>query len=95
MSDTTMPKGQYYYAVGRRKTSVARVRLYPGEGNVIVNGKPARDHFGGRELHYLVMAEPFRVGKLQIKKLKIYEGTTHPHGAQNPATLELDDTAAR
>ena len=61
MSDTTMPKGQFYYAVGRRKTSVARVRLYPGEGNVIVNGKPARDHFGGRELHYLVMAEPFRV----------------------------------
>ena len=35
------------------------------------------------------------LGKLQIKKLKIYEGTTHPHGAQNPATLELDDTAAR
>ena len=61
MSDTTMPKGQFFYAVGRRKTAVARVRLYPGEGNVIVNGKPAREHFGGRELHYLIMAEPFRV----------------------------------
>jgi len=61
VSDTTLPKGQFYYGVGRRKTAVARVRLYPGEGNVIVNGKPARDHFGGRELHYLVMAEPFRV----------------------------------
>lgn len=54
-------KGQYFYAVGRRKTSVARVRLYPGTGVVTINGKPAREHFGGRELHYLVMQEPFRV----------------------------------
>ncbi len=54
-------KGQFYYGVGRRKTSVARVRLYPGTGTVTINGKPARDHFGGRELHYLVMQEPFRV----------------------------------
>jgi small subunit ribosomal protein S9 len=61
MSDSTMPKGQFYYAVGRRKTAVSRVRLYPGEGTFTVNGKPVREHFGGRELHYLVMAEPFRV----------------------------------
>lgn len=60
MTDFTMPKGQFYYGVGRRKSAVARVRLYPGEGNFIVNGKPVREFFGGRELHYLVMAEPFR-----------------------------------
>ncbi len=35
------------------------------------------------------------LGKAQLKKLKIFEGNTHPHAAQNPATLELDDTAAR
>jgi small subunit ribosomal protein S9 len=57
----SVAKGQYFYAVGRRKTSVARVRLYPGTGMVTINGKPAREHFGGRELHYLVMQEPFRV----------------------------------
>ncbi len=57
----SVAKGQFYYGVGRRKTSVARVRLYPGTGTVTINGKPARDHFGGRELHYLVMQEPFRV----------------------------------
>lgn len=57
----SVAKGQYFYAVGRRKTSVARVRLYPGTGTVTINGKPAREHFGGRELHYLVMQEPFRV----------------------------------
>lgn len=61
MSESVANKGQYFYAVGRRKTSVARVRLYPGTGTVTINGKPARDHFGGRELHYLVMQEPFRV----------------------------------
>ena len=60
MSEST-PRGQFYYGVGRRKAAVARVRLYPGEGNVTVNGKPAREYFGGRELHYLVMEEPFRV----------------------------------
>jgi small subunit ribosomal protein S9 len=31
----------YYYGLGRRKTAVARVRLYPGAGVVTVNGKPA------------------------------------------------------
>ena len=29
----------YYYGLGRRKSAVARVRLYPGNGTVIVNGK--------------------------------------------------------
>jgi small subunit ribosomal protein S9 len=33
----------YYYGLGRRKSAVARVRLYPGAGTVIVNGKPAED----------------------------------------------------
>jgi len=35
------------------------------------------------------------LGKAQLKKLKIFEGSTHPHAAQNPAMLELDDTASR
>ena len=35
------------------------------------------------------------LGKQQLKKLKVFEGAVHPHGAQNPATLELDDTASR
>ncbi|MBC7315071.1 MAG: 30S ribosomal protein S9, partial [Chloroflexi bacterium] len=36
---------QYYYGVGRRKTSVATVRLYPGEKGFVVNGKPAEAFF--------------------------------------------------
>jgi len=36
---------RYYEAVGRRKTSSARVRLYPGTGTIIVNERPAEDYF--------------------------------------------------
>ncbi len=35
----------YYYGTGRRKSAVARVRLYPGEGTFVVNGRPADDYF--------------------------------------------------
>jgi small subunit ribosomal protein S9 len=32
--------GEYYYGTGRRKTAVARVRLYPGTGTIEINGRP-------------------------------------------------------
>lgn len=36
---------QYYYATGRRKTAVARVRLYADSGPIVVNGKPVEEAF--------------------------------------------------
>lgn len=41
----TENENHYYYGTGRRKTAVARVRLYSGEGPVMVNGKAAEDYF--------------------------------------------------
>jgi len=38
-------KKDYYYAVGRRKTATARVRLYHKKGDLIVNGLPAGKYF--------------------------------------------------
>ena len=35
-----MTSEHYYYGLGRRKAAVARVRLYPGTGTVVVNGAP-------------------------------------------------------
>ena len=35
-----------YYGTGRRKTSVARVRLVPGQGNITVNKKELNEYFG-------------------------------------------------
>jgi small subunit ribosomal protein S9 len=36
----------YYYGTGRRKHSVARVRVYPGSGNITINGRDIDDYFG-------------------------------------------------
>lgn len=35
----------YYYGLGRRKTSTARVRLQKGKGSITINGVPANDYF--------------------------------------------------
>lgn len=43
----TEHKGRHYYANGKRKTSVARVRLYDGKGEIIVNERPVKDYFFG------------------------------------------------
>ena len=36
----------YYYGTGRRKSSVARVRVYPGSGNFTINNRDIDDYFG-------------------------------------------------
>ena len=48
---------QYFYGTGRRKTAVARVRLYPGTGTIVINGKPIQDVFSW-ELHRLKVRRP-------------------------------------
>lgn len=40
-----MIEQQYYYATGKRKTAVARVRLYRDRGPIVVNGKPIEEAF--------------------------------------------------
>ena len=50
----------YIYGTGRRKTAIARVRLLPGDGTIIVNGKPLPEFFGGAVPPALVSL-PFRV----------------------------------
>ena len=55
-----MPEQNYYYGTGRRKTSVARVRVYMENGPVIVNGKPMEDVFNWNSWQDVIM-EPFKV----------------------------------
>ena len=50
----------YFYGTGRRKTAVARVRLFPGTGQVIVNGKALKDAFPRQTLQVL-LEQPLRV----------------------------------
>lgn len=43
-----------YFGTGRRKQSVARVRLVPGEGKVIINKRDAENYFGLETLRFIV-----------------------------------------
>ena len=49
--------GKYYYGTGRRKSSVARVFLTKGTGQIIVNGRPV-DEFFSRETSRMVVRQP-------------------------------------
>ena len=59
----------YFYGTGRRKKSVARVRLYPGTGVVTINNRDIDDYFGLETLK-LIVNQPFgvtnTVGKFDI-----------------------------
>ena len=48
------PKVAYHYGTGRRKHSVSRVRLVPGNGNIIINGRTIDDYFGLETLKLIV-----------------------------------------
>ena len=56
MSETVSyeAKLKSFYGTGRRKHSVARVRLYPGSGNVTINGRGIDDYFGLETLKLIV-----------------------------------------
>jgi small subunit ribosomal protein S9 len=55
-----MASPAFYYGTGRRKTAIARVRLLPGEGEMIVNGRTMTEHFGGA-VNEAEVRMPFRV----------------------------------
>jgi small subunit ribosomal protein S9 len=50
-----------YYGTGKRKTSIARVFLKDGSGEVTLNGKAMDDYFGGHEALKMVVKQPFVV----------------------------------
>ena len=51
-----------YNATGRRKSSVARVRLVPGEGKIIINQRELDDYFGLKTLE-LIWTENFGINR--------------------------------
>jgi small subunit ribosomal protein S9 len=60
---------QRFFATGKRKTSIARVWLTPGTGNIVVNKRPLDDYFG-RETSKMVIMQPLELtsnaGKFDI-----------------------------
>jgi len=55
---------RYYQGTGRRKSATARVRLYPGDGTIIVNDKPVEEYFS-RNRDILHLSGPLRATATQ------------------------------
>ena len=57
---------EIYYATGRRKTAIAKVRLMPGTGKQIVNKKPLDEYFD-REVTKMVIQQPFELTNTRMR----------------------------
>ena len=77
-------KVKYYYGTGRRKHSVARVRLYPGNGSITINGRSIDEYFGLDTLK-LIVRQPLDttdlLGKVDIVATVTGGGVTGQAGA--------------
>lgn len=90
---------EQYYGTGRRKSSAARVYLRPGNGEIVVNGRPL-DQFFGRETARMIVRQPLAVadveGRFDIKVNVTGGGTTGQAGAIRHgitrALLRYDET---
>ena len=74
----------YFYGTGRRKKSIARVRIYPGSGSITINGRDIDQYFGLETLK-LIVNQPFGVtgtkGKFDIVATVVGGGITGQAGA--------------
>ena len=77
-------KEKYYYGTGRRKRSVARVRVYNGTGKITINGRDIDDYFGLETLK-LIVRQPMTLtdtlGKFDIVCTVAGGGVTGQAGA--------------
>ncbi len=77
-------KKPYFYGTGRRKHSVARVRVYEGTGNITINNRDIDDYFGLETLK-LIVRQPMQLtetlGKLDIVTTVVGGGVSGQAGA--------------
>lgn len=62
-----MAKQEYFYALGRRKSATARVRLMGGKGVITINGKTAIEYFSDSETLVEELSQPFELLDKQNK----------------------------
>lgn len=58
----------YFYALGRRKSATARVRLASGKGSLIINDKPADEYFASSKYLHNELLKPFTVLEIDPDK---------------------------
>ena len=89
----------YFYGTGRRKKSIARVRIVPGTGVITINGRDINDYFGLETLS-LIVNQPFAVtgtqGKFDIICTVVGGGISGQAGAirhgLSRALLKVDES---
>jgi small subunit ribosomal protein S9 len=77
-------KDSYFYALGRRKSATARVRLSGGKGKITVNDKPANEYFADSKYLLRKLQEPF-VALDQVDK---YDVTVRVNGGGHEGQIE-------
>ena len=97
---TYTSKKAYMYGTGRRKSSVARVHLFPnGTGSITINGRPLDEYFGLETLK-LIVRQPFAatdtMGKFDVEATVTGGGVTGQAGAIRHgiarALLQVEDS---
>lgn len=78
-----------YYGTGRRKTSVARVRLVPGQGNITINGRTLENYFDLKTLE-LIIKQPLEL----TGTTAAYDVIANVKGAAARARQALSATAS-
>lgn len=79
-----MAAQNYFYALGRRKSATARVRLMSGKGSVTVNDKPAAEYFADSQYLLSKLNEPFKVLDQENK----YDITVRVSGGGHDGQIE-------
>jgi small subunit ribosomal protein S9 len=66
-----MAASNYFYGLGRRKSATARVRLFSGKGDIIINDKPAADYLDGSKSNLSELVKPFNILELDPEKYHV------------------------
>jgi small subunit ribosomal protein S9 len=76
--------GDYFYALGRRKSATARIRLASGKGTITVNEKPAEEYFANSKYLLSKLNQPFTVLGQENK----YAISAHVSGGGHDGQIE-------
>ncbi len=79
-----MAKDSYFYALGRRKTATARVRLTSGKGKITVNEQSAETYFADSKYLLHKLAQPFTV----LDQTGKFDVSAHVSGGGHDGQLE-------
>jgi small subunit ribosomal protein S9 len=75
---------KYFYALGRRKSATARVRLLSGKGQITVNGKTAEEYFAGSKYLLSKLQEPF----VTLDNVNKFDISAKVSGGGHPGQIE-------